>query len=46
LKQAVAKYGPCTVSIDVEDGFMNYKGGVYDGKVNGALECDPSRINQ
>jgi len=45
LKQALAEIGPITVSIDVEEGFFAYKGGIYDGKKNGVLECSEAGIN-
>ncbi|CAF0732783.1 unnamed protein product [Brachionus calyciflorus] len=45
LKQAIAQLGPVTVSIDAEDGLFNYKGGIYNGKQNGVMECSADRIN-
>jgi hypothetical protein len=48
LKQAVAKYGSCVVYAQVTGSFFSYKGGIYNGMVNGTLECssDPYQINQ
>jgi len=48
LRQAVAKYGACVVYAQVAGSFFDYSGGLYDGKVNGVLECssDPYQINQ
>jgi hypothetical protein len=48
LKQAVSEYGTCIVYLQVAGSFFYYKGGLYDGQVNGALECssDPYQINQ
>jgi hypothetical protein len=48
LREAVAKYGTCIVYLQVAGSFLNYKGGLYDGRVNGVLECssDPYQINQ
>jgi hypothetical protein len=48
LKQAVAKYGSCVVYAQVKGSFFEYKGGLYNGVVGGALECssDPYDINQ
>lgn len=48
LREAVAKYGTCIVYLQVVESFFNYRGGLYDGQVDGVLECssDPSQINQ
>jgi len=48
LREAVAKYGTCIVYVQVAGSFFNYKGGLYDGRVDGVLECssDPFLINQ
>ncbi len=48
LREAVAKYGTCVVYLQVAGSFFNYQGGLYDGRVNGVLECssDPLKINQ
>jgi len=45
LKQAVAKYGSCVVYAQVTGSFFEYGGGVYDGIVDGTLECS-DHINQ
>lgn len=48
LKQAVAKYGACVVYAQITGSFFAYKGGLYNGRVNGRLECssDPTQTNQ
>jgi len=45
VKAGLAKYGPCATSLDVENGLMSYKSGVYTGKVNGVLECSANAVN-
>ena len=41
LMAAVAQYGPVSVCIDAEEGFINYKSGVY----NGPCSSDPIKQN-
>ena len=36
---AIAKYGPCVTSLDVENGLFSYTKGIYNGYTNGVLEC-------
>jgi cathepsin L len=36
---AIAKYGPCVTSLDVENGLFSYTKGIYNGVTAGVSEC-------
>jgi len=48
VRAAISKYGPCVTSLDVENGLMSYKSGIYSGKASltsTTLECSAGNIN-
>ena len=37
MAAAVAQYGPVSICIDAEKGFINYKSGIYNGPCNSSV---------